>query len=439
MEGGTVVRTSTMPHPVRPSSVSVNASSDAAGRRSIEVFVATLLSVAVMIRVPVYGGLTVGDFVAILFVPVWFTAVARFRFAPVLLAVVAAAAVSGATISLLEVSRSVNSSLLIANTGYLVGIIVSVGALLWARSVIGTTRVALLAAIGLLARIPLLWDPASTNIWKFVLEVPVMVLVLAFAAWTGKRWIEIVALVCLGAIDLVADSRSATAMVMMTLALVAWQSRPTGRTRRGSTIRTLLGFAVLGSVVYLAVTALIFGGALGQDALERSEAQIETSGSLITGGRPEIGASTSLIADQPLGYGSGTIPTAGDVLVAKSGMAALGYDPNNGYVEKYLFGSGFEVHSIIGDLWVRYGLLGLAFAIGLLLVAIIASGARVASRTATALLVFLSIRLLWESAFGPIYTMLPIIIIFLVVALPERHRSPTSLVDPARHLQRFRA
>lgn len=395
-----------------------------------DIVVATLVSVVVMVRIPLPAGLTVGDVVAILLIPVWLRTVGRYRFGPALLSLLLLAAASGAIISLLDLDRTSDTSLLVTNSGYIIGVAVSAGALLWARSVLGIGRVAVLAGLGLLLQVPLTFDASSPNPWKFGLEIPVMLFVLALAAWTGRRWIELVALGILGVVDLLADSRSATAMVLMTFALIAWQSRPMGRDRRGSTVRTLLGIAVLGSMVYFAVTALIFGGALGQGALERSEAQIEASGSLLTGGRPELGASGALIADQPLGFGSGTLPTAGDVLVAKSGMAELGYDPNNGYVENYLFGYGFEVHSIVGDLWIRYGLVGLAVALALAALALASSGSRVASRSASALLVFLSVRILWELAFGPLYTMLPVIILFITLALSERRPATTTTVSP---------
>lgn len=403
-----------------PSAAGIAATHEAALRSRADVIVATIAAVAVMFRVPFAAGLTIGDIVALALVPVWFTAVGRYRFGPALLILILLAIGSGAALSLLDGRRTVDSSLLFTGTGELLGIVVTVGALLWARSILGVGKVAVLAGIGIALRVPFIIDPSSSNVWKFFFEVPTTVLILALAAWTGKRWVELAALALLGAISLISDSRSLTAMMLMTVALVAWQARPMGRSRTGSTARTLLGIAALGSVVYMVVTALIFSGTLGQGALERSEAQIEASGSLLTGGRPELGASTALISAQPLGYGSGTLPTATDVLVAKSGMSELGYDPNNGYVERYLFGGGFEVHSVLGDLWIRYGLVGAAFGLALAALALLGSGSRIAARRASALVVLLSIRMLWELAFGPILTMLPLIIILIAIALPER-------------------
>ena len=39
----------------------------------------------------------------------------------------------------------------------------------------------------------------------------------------------------------------------------------------------------------------------------------------------------------------------------------VNYDPNNGYVENWMFGHGYALHSTFGDLWAQYGLLGLVF------------------------------------------------------------------------------
>jgi hypothetical protein len=407
-----------------------------------DVMIATVLPIAIMIRIPIVSGITIGDVAAILLAPVWVRALGRYRFSVPVLILVFLTMLSGIVLTALDVDRTTDLSLLITNSSYIFSIAVGAGSLLWSRSVIGPAKMAVFAGIGVVLRAVMIFEPGQTNPgvppnpWKFFFELPTMILVLALAAWTGKRWIELAALGVLGATDLLADSRTATAIVLMTVALIAWQSRPTGRNRRGSTVRTLLGIGALGAGVYMIVTALIFSGALGQAALERSEAQIEESGSLLTGGRPELGASTALITQQPLGYGAGTLPTTPDILVAKSGMATLGYDPNNGYVENFLFGYGYEVHSVTGDLWIRYGLLGAVFAAALVAIALLGSGSRVASRSATALLVYLSIRILWDLAFGPFYSMIPVIILLIALALPERAVGGTAPTAPHRHLSR---
>lgn len=169
---------------------------------------------------------------------------------------------------------------------------------------------------------------------------------------------------------------------------------------------------------YFLIQAALLDGALGEQAQARSVAQIERSGSLLTGGRPELGASIALLTARPWGYGSGVFPTGEQVQVAKQGMVALGYDPDNGYVNRYMFGNGFEVHSLTGDLWILFGVLGLAFAV-VLAVAVGASLViRLASGTASAVGAFLALRLMWDLAFSPIGSAALTLAVTLAVLLP---------------------
>ena len=136
----------------------------------------------------------------------------------------------------------------------------------------------------------------------------------------------------------------------------------------------------------------------------RSEAQIASTGSILLGGRPEIGAAVALLREYLGGLGLGTLPTFGDVYIAKGGMYAVNYDPNNGYVENYMFGSRIEVHSVLGDLWLRFGVFGMATAVALLLIALVGALALIARNRASALVVFLAVQTSWETMFSPMYT-----------------------------------
>ena len=51
-----------------------------------------------------------------------------------------------------------------------------------------------------------------------------------------------------------------------------------------------------------------------------------------------------------------------DVQVAKAGMLHVDYDPENGYVEHFLFGTKIELHSTLGDLWAYAGPAGILLA-----------------------------------------------------------------------------
>lgn len=98
----------------------------------------------------------------------------------------------------------------------------------------------------------------------------------------------------------------------------------------------------------------------------------------------------------------GVVPNVADVNIAKSGMMAINYDPNNGYVERYMFG-GIEVHSVIGDLWLRCGLAGLVFALVMLGVIVFGAATRLANDNGRALTTFLAIQVTWDAMFSPFY------------------------------------
>ncbi len=182
-------------------------------------------------------------------------------------------------------------------------------------------------------------------------------------------------------------------------------------------VATQLG--VLALVVFLGMQTLVLDGYLGADAQQRTEMQIQTSGSVFTGGRPEMGAATALVAARPWGYGAGAVPNLEDLLTAKTGMARLNYDPNNGYVEKYLFGSGFEVHSVLGDQWIRFGLAGMLFAVVCVVVVWRGTLADLGRNAASALLLYLALSCAWDLLFSPFYSVsATVIMLGVAIATP---------------------
>ena len=131
-----------------------------------------------------------------------------------------------------------------------------------------------------------------------------------------------------------------------------------------------------------------------------------------------MGATLALVGENPWGFGSGVILSQSIVRVAKGGMAALGYDPNNGYVERYMFGAGIEVHSLVGDFWLMFGLAGLALAIAVGVMSIYGLIVRMSLGIASTVVVFLVLRLTWDLLFSPYLTSLRILPLVLAVALP---------------------
>ena len=383
----------------------------------LPTIVAVVAAMAAAMRAQYGPGLTICLIVGVVLAPVWVTNLKRFRHARPLLLVGAGAIVWGAALTQLDTTRATWTSLLIVQSLMLLSFLCSIGMLLWARSLIGTGATVTAFGVGGLVNIVLVGgNPA--NLWKYSLAIPVALIVLGIATMRNSRVLELIALVIVAGVSAVSDSRSMTAFLLLTAVLVLWQmtSKGTGRLRPRPW-QTILGLAALGLSAFLLFQALILDGVLGDAAAERTQAQINTSGSLIAGGRPEMGAAVGLISAQPWGYGSGTVPTSNDVWLAKTGMSALNYDPNNGYVERYMFGAKFEVHSVLGDLWIRYGPLGAVFALTICVLAVYATARHVSLRTAPAALIFLTALGVWDTFFSPMLTSYTTLALMTALAL----------------------
>lgn len=386
--------------------------------------VSSALVVLVALRLPGPAGVPLGTFAAIGLAPVVVPAARRFVGGPLLLVTITLSLVAGWWLSAWSAMDHARSErLAIEWTFHLVGLALGVAALLWARTVWSDAQVALFFGVGMVLGVAS-GGVGGSNPWKFALSIPVSVLVLAVAALVGRWWVECLALGALAAVSMLNDSRSLFGMFLMAGALVAWQGwmrRPSrGADRKRSALAHLLLLAVLGSGVFALGQSLMLEGALGEAAQQRSVEQIERSGNLLVGARPEMGAAFALVAERPAGFGLGVRLTLEEILVAKSGMAKLGYDPNNGYVERYMFGGAVEVHSVAGDLWALTGVVGLVLAAvvtGLLLRAV---GVGLAGRSASALLLLLCLRGLWDMFFGPLYSGLAIYTLVLGLALARR-------------------
>ncbi|MGH1550680.1 hypothetical protein ACRAWB_16450 [Leifsonia poae] len=323
----------------------------------------------------------------------------------------------------------VGYGLALQKTIVLVGTMLVIGVVLWARTLMPLWSVGLFYGIGVLLGV----DPhgllAGGNPWKFAFAVPVTVIALSIAMARRSRGLELATLVVLSALSMVSDARSGLAVLVLTTVLVIWQMRPTSHTRRGSTVRVLLGLLLLSAVAYNVGQLLIVDGALGEATQQRTIAQINTSGSLILGGRPELAATASLMQHYPFGFGSGTYVDSSQLLVAKQGMQSINYDPNNGYVDNFMFGTGFELHSVFGDLWANHGVAGLALWIALLWYTLRGLGHSVAGRSARALPIYLAIATLWSLFFSPWYGSATLLIPVIGMTLLERARDDTKAVS----------
>lgn len=321
-------------------------------------------------------------------------------------------------------SEPSSTSLAVAQCLRVLNLVFALAVLLWARGRVGIAHTVLAFAGGMLLGVPLSGIHAL-NPWKFDLGLPFTLIALSLPFVYRKRVPQIVTGCVLIAINVLFSSRSAAGFVLIAVALglTGGSAAAVAGARRSKKWLALRYAQVVAAAAgaYFLLQGAILEGMLGEGIQERTQAQISAGGSALVGGRPEMGASIALIAANPWGYGAGALPTPSQILIAKGGMARLGYDPNNGYVEQYMFGTSFEVHSTIGDLWVTFGIPGAILAIVCLILLLGGTGGAMANGTMSTVLVYLVIRSVWDLGFSPIYTSVLLLPLALaVIAAPRR-------------------
>lgn len=411
-----------------------------AGSYTTTSIIAAVASAASAVRYNFGPGISISLVIAVVLLPVWWPALRRYRFARPLMLLAALATVWGAVLTVFETMRPTSTSLLLEQSFTLLSLAGSIGVLLWARAELGLGGTAVAFGAGALANVALTGGN-SANLWKYSLAVPVIIIVLGFTSTTRRRSLDLLALAALAVVCLFSDSRSMTSFLLLAAVIVLWQMFLPPGARRPRPAQTLVLLGALSLAAFSLLQALILEGVLGDAAQQRTQAQIDTSGSLIAGGRPELGAASALIGARLQGFGSGVLPTSQDVWIAKTGMSELNYDPDNGYVEGYMFGGQFEVHSVLGDLWLRFGPFGAAFALALLCAAIYAVARAVSLKAASGLVVWLTLLGAWDTFFSPLLTSSrTLALLFALTAIPvaevvrrrgTRAKSIDDLIPPA--------
>ena len=398
-------------------------------RTWVRVLAATAVVVLGM-RLTLPQGLQLGFVVAAVLLPVWWANVTRRRWGVAFMVVGAVAALAGLWLGVANLGdHEVDPASALPMTILLVGALLGVGLFIWARDVLGAEWATLWFGVGLALQLTPSTALFASNPWKFGFALPATVIALALAARLGRRW-ELATLLVLTLVAALNDFRSAFGLLLLAAILVFVQLAIVRPHRRPSPVAVLVGLGALGFVVFQLGQALILDGYLGLAAQSRSVEQLRVSGSLILGGRPELAATLALMQHHPWGFGAGSVPTPDDILVAKEGMSSIGYQPNNGYVERFMFGGNFELHSVFGNLWSQTGVAGLVL-VGLMF-AVLALGMarRIADGTATGILLYASAQSIWNLFFSPFYGALTTLILALGLAfLPvarRRERGPRS-------------
>ncbi|MFE1665835.1 hypothetical protein [Microbacterium sp. P02] len=368
---------------------------------TIEAAVSVVLCVILGARINAVPFAPVAGLVGIALLPALIPTIRRFRTIPTLLILLAVSLGAGVALtSFSSATHDTSMSLAISHSAMVVALIGGIAVLLFARAHIGTPWTAISYGAGMVGGIFL--EPVSgSNAWRFTYSLPIAVLVLAILSMRPRLAPQLLALVGLGVIGLVNDSRSNSAMLFLAAAILLWQrfSRAVSKGRRRA--GNIIGLILVAAGFFQLAQFSLLEGYFGEVSQDKTAAQIATSGSLLLGGRPEASASFAIIREYPLGLGSGTLPTGGDVTAAKTAMQQIGYDPNNGYVERFMFGSGIEVHSMLGDFWIWFGLAGLAACVVMVTTVVWGLEHRLRSAGLTALLAYLSVRFFWDLLFSP--------------------------------------
>jgi hypothetical protein len=391
------------------------------------VIVARIAIVLVGFDIRLVNGASPGLFAAVILLPLWITSVRRYSGAFVIGVLALAAVPSGLVLSELSaVDHSVHLGNQLVAVAVLLSGIGAIGLLLWARTLLPLHQVVALYGAGAVA-CGLQGDGVS---WKFNLAVPVTFLVLGIIEGRQSRVAPAVAIIGLGMMGINDDARSYFGMCVLAAMLSLWQIR--SRAGTGALSRWFPAILIAGgaAAIYFLASALLTSGYFGLELQERSVTQIQTSGSLIAGGRPEWAATRELMRTNPEGYGIGVVPTWEDLMIGKKGLASIDVD-TGGYAAHFMFGGEFRLHSVIADLWVGYGLVGLALGFSMAWNIVRALSSSIADRKAATSVIFACTLALWYLLFGPLYSnWLEVCVAVGLVLIPAAHRGrPPALED----------
>lgn len=389
-------------------------------RGSADRTVSALAVAVVAAGIDLTAGLTVGFILAVVLAPVWLGHVRRYRWVALLFVTLGVATLSGLWLTASSASdHLMTTRQIVQSTVVVLTIVGGVGLLVWARSMWQTWQVALFFGIGTLAGIST-GGNFAVNPWRFGFSLPVVLIVLSLAAGSRRRWLEFVLCLVLVGVTAISGGRSRTGILLVVAVLLMWQMWRPARRSAASALRLLVVVGSVGLAILQFIQSLALEGFLGESAAERTNLQIAQSGSLLLGGRPEVAATAALMRDHFSGFGLGVSPNYQDILVAKAGFRAINYDPDNGYVEKYLFGTTFELHSVIGDMWAWMGIAGIVAACAISAVILLGITQRVVRREAAGVALFAAVSMLWNLCFSPLNSSLPLMIVALALLPYEK-------------------
>jgi hypothetical protein len=273
---------------------------------------------------------------------------------------------------------------------------------------------------------------ASGNAWKFFWSFPLAIILFSLTSASKRPSVDVMALGAFGLLCAMNDSRSFAATFFLALILRLWQLRPRSASNRQSVAVTAVFLGAIAFTTYRLVESLLIEGYLGEQAQLRTVNQLQATGSLLLGGRPELAATLGLMRENFWGLGVGALPNPMNITTVQRSMAEINYNANNnGYVDRYMLGNGVELHSMVGDVWVRWGPVGLLLLLVLVLLFLYGLLRRINARTADGLVLFLGIWMLWNVFFSPLLSAAPTAILLGALVLEPRTRPSAEEPEPA--------
>ncbi len=375
--------------------------------------------------------------ISLVVLPLWLPLMRRCFGGRLILLLGVAAVIAG--LVLVQVNADTNSfssRTKFTDTFLLVSIICGMGALMWARSVLPLWLVGTAYGLGVLAQQFLSTPPfASGNAWKFFWSFPLAIILFSLTSASKRPSVDVVALAGFGLLCAMNDSRSFAATFFLALILRLWQLRPRSGSTRQSVALSAVFLAAVAYTTYRLIESLLVEGYLGEQAQLRTISQLQATGSLLLGGRPELAATVGLMRDSFWGLGVGALPNPMNIATVQRSMAQINYNANNnGYVDRYMLGNGVELHSMFGDVWVRWGPVGLLLLLVLVLLFLYGLLRQINARTANGLVLFLGIWMLWNVFFSPLLSAAPTAILLGAVVLQPRSRPSAEGADQAAEM-----
>jgi hypothetical protein len=378
------------------------------------------------LHLEIAGGVPAGLLATVALAPMWWTTIGRVEFARLILALSIAALVAGLYLAAMTaddhiISRAAQRQFMVTILGGLAVTIV----VLWGRAHFPLHLVAVAYGLGDLTNAFLF----TNRSWKYYLAVPTTIVVVGYLGKYRSRAPAIIALVILGFITALDRGRSFFAFCVLATCLIMWESLPASRrTRRWAPAALLV---VAGVATYQLAISFLTRGYLGEAAQARTITQVETSGSLLLGGRPQWSATFVLMRERPFGYGLGVIPNLHDYALVTQGFQSLNL-LDNGYIRHSMLFGQFRLHSITADLWVRCGILGLVLALTIAFALVRTLSTLIAERMCPPIVALMVILSLWYLAFEPTFSYSRDVFFAIGITLltKTRFRSPDAGTTP---------